>query len=145
MSAPLLMFLSQIKGAGPVLITYQVAITEPDGKVTCAIIFLDPGAACTFITESLDQQLSLPWKNKKIINSLDFLGQWYTHSWHRAFHHWRSWTRAYPGLGQVITCLNSIYRKAQDDVRPKGNKRNSLILYFSNRVIPQIFWPMYEL
>ena len=39
--------------------TCQAKVTGPDGKVTTARIFLDPGAAYSFITERLAQQLGL--------------------------------------------------------------------------------------
>ena len=60
-------------------------------------------------------------------------------------HHRHSWTRAHPGLGPGITCLNSLYRKARHDVQPMGNKSDSLKLDFSNLAIPWIFWATYEL
>ena len=42
------------------LMTCKAKITGPDGNVARARIFLDLGAACSFITERLAQQLKLP-------------------------------------------------------------------------------------
>ena len=39
-------------------------VTGPDGKVTWARVFLDSGAAGSFITETLAQQLRLPLQRK---------------------------------------------------------------------------------
>ena len=42
------------------LMTCQAKVTGPNGNVARARIFLDPGAACSFITEGLAQKLKLP-------------------------------------------------------------------------------------
>ena len=42
------------------LMTCQANVKGPDGKASKARIFLDPGAACSFVTERLAQQLGLP-------------------------------------------------------------------------------------
>ena len=42
------------------LMTCRAKITGPDGTSTQARVFLDPGAACSFVTERLAQQLRLP-------------------------------------------------------------------------------------
>ena len=47
--------------------TCQAKVTGPDGKVTTARIFLDQGAACSFITERLAQQLGLPRQNDNLL------------------------------------------------------------------------------
>ena len=48
------------RGKQVLLMTCQARITGPDGSVTQARVFLDPGASCSFITERLAQQLKLP-------------------------------------------------------------------------------------
>ena len=42
-----------------VLMTSRAKITGPDGKAMTARVFLDPGAACSFITERVAHQLGL--------------------------------------------------------------------------------------
>ena len=42
------------------LMTCREKIKGPDGSVTYARVFLDPGASCSFVTERLAQQLKLP-------------------------------------------------------------------------------------
>ena len=50
------------------LMTCRAKIVGPDGNYTQARVFLDPGAACSFISERLAQQLRLPRrKNNTII------------------------------------------------------------------------------
>ena len=41
------------------LMTCRAKITGPDGSITHARVFLDPGASCSFVTEKLAQQLKL--------------------------------------------------------------------------------------
>ena len=42
------------------LMTCQAKVTGPNGKAAKARIFLDPGAACSFVTERLARELGLP-------------------------------------------------------------------------------------
>ena len=48
------------RGKQVLLMTCREKITGPDGSVTHARVFLDPGASCSFVTERLAQQLKLP-------------------------------------------------------------------------------------
>ena len=50
------------------LMTCHAKVTGPDGTTTQARVFLDPRAACSFITERLAQQLGLlRWKDNFLI------------------------------------------------------------------------------
>ena len=49
------------------LMTCRAKIFGPDGNFTQARVFLDPGAACSFITEELAQQLRLPRRKSNTV------------------------------------------------------------------------------
>ena len=54
-------YVPQLKKKKQVLLmTCRAKVTGPDGSVVQARVFLDPGAACSFVTERLAQQLGLP-------------------------------------------------------------------------------------
>ena len=69
------------------LVTCKANITGPDGSVVQVRLFLDPRAACSFVTERLAQQLKLPRrKDNSLIAGIAGVNAMHTHAWLRKFH-----------------------------------------------------------